>query len=113
GGRGGGGGGGGGPSAQDLEGDPAGGNKVEGPRPVLSAGRRDLEPVILQPPVDLVHPLLGLLNEADVKGGGVLDFALPTDLHAGEGEHHPVVVRQEGNVVIASQVLQPEVLFET
>src|SRR5262249_20093644 len=97
---------------EDLDREPAGGLEVEGPASVLYRRWWDIEPVLLQASVDLVHRLRALLGEADVERGGVPDLLLAADLHARQREHQAVVVRQEGDVVVPAHVPQPEVAFE-
>src|SRR5262249_47616149 len=70
------------PSGQHLDGETTRGAEVEGPRTVLPARRRDIEPVGFQPSIDLVHALFALLAEPDVEGGGIPHFDLPADFHA-------------------------------
>src|SRR5262245_24704802 len=101
-----------GPSAEELDGEPAWGLEVERPGAVLPRRFRDVEPVLPEPAVDLVHAILALLDEADVERGRVANLGLAAELHAGQGEDHAVVVEQEGDVVVAAAVLQAEVRFE-
>src|SRR5437899_5488593 len=79
---------------------------------MLSAGRWDIEPIVLQSLVDFVDPRLTLLPEADMEVDRVFDLALPTHLHARERKEHAVVIRQEGDVVVASHVSHPEILLK-
>src|SRR4051794_11199980 len=69
------------PSAEDLDGVSARRGEVERPRAVLSRWRGDVEPVVLQSAVDLIHARFALLDESDVKRGRVLDRRLLADLH--------------------------------
>src|SRR5262249_21167278 len=53
--------------------------------------------------------LFALLDKADVESGGITYLALPTDFHAGQREHHPIVVGQKCNVVVSSAAMHSEV----
>src|SRR5262245_16919419 len=59
-----------GASGGDLDGEPSRGVDIECPG-VAPLGGLHVEPVVLQAPVNLVHSLLVLLDEADVEVAGV------------------------------------------
>src|SRR5690242_15875240 len=61
-------------SAADLDVEPAGGAEEERPGSVEPRGGRDVEPIVLQSAIDLVHLRLGLLKETDVESVGILNF---------------------------------------
>ena len=62
------------------------------------SGGLHVEAVVLQASVDLVHPLLVLLDEADVEVAGVLDGGRLAGPHQREGE--AIVVEQQGEVAV-------------
>src|SRR5262249_46834101 len=84
--------------AEDLDDEAARSEEVEGPGPMNPRRWVDLESVLLQTSVDLVHLLPALLDESDVERPGILDLGPPIEV--GQCQHHAVLVPEEGDVVI-------------
>ncbi len=59
----------------------------------------DVESIVLQATVDLVHLLWGLLDEANVEGLRVLDFNSLAGIK--HGEHQPIIVGQKSHLRIS------------
>ena len=53
----------------------------------------DLESVIFQTTIDLIHVLLALLGEANMKGARILYFLPMSGLH--QCQHHAIVVEKD------------------
>src|SRR5215208_4132721 len=68
-----------------------------------------LKSVIFQVPVDLVHPLFALLNEADMKSLRIADLSASHQV-----EYEPVLSKQQGALVVAYlfQACEAEISFE-
>jgi hypothetical protein len=98
---------------QNFDHEPAGRVEIERPCAVQAGRPWDLVPVLPQTLVDLVDPLLALLNEADMKARRIFHFG--TFCHAEQRQHQAVVVGQEAHGFAwlrASVTLQAKVFFQ-
>jgi hypothetical protein len=78
---------------------------------VLVAGGGNRVAILPKPPVHFIHLILALLAKPDVEIRGISHLGLVADLHAGERQDHPIIVRQESNVVVTPETLHFEILL--
>jgi hypothetical protein len=96
---------------KDLDGEAARSGKVKGPGPVHVLRLARLHSCLLEPVVDLVDPVIGILHEADVKPLRIGDLVHMVEITDREDETS--VIRQY-HVVIRrfSDAMESEVLLK-
>jgi len=94
---------------QDFDKNSARGTKIECPSAMQFSRRVHIKSVIFQVPIDLVHPLFALLDEADMKSLGIADLSASHQV-----EYEPVLSKQHGELVVAYffQACEAEIRFE-
>ena len=94
---------------QDFDKNSARGTKIECPSAMQFSRRIHIKSVIFQVPIDLVHPLFALLDEADMKSLGIADLSASHQV-----EYEPVLSKQQGELLVAYlfQACEAEVRFE-
>jgi hypothetical protein len=98
---------------QNFDREAAGRVEIERPRAVQAGRLWDLVAIVSQTLVDLVDPLLALLNETDMKAGWIFHFG--AFCHAEQRQHQAVVVGQKAHGFArlrASVTLQAKVFFQ-
>src|SRR5215213_8410201 len=93
----------------DFDSNSTRGTKIECPGAMQFSRRIHLKSVIFQVPVDLVHPLFALLDEADMKSLGIADLSTFYQV-----EYEPVLSKQHGKPVVAYffQACEAKIRFE-